>query len=189
MSQHRELNNNSNDSNYTYKQHYEKSEQKQKNVNDRENYNNDSRTDYRVLRCFCGCTNLTFEQIEQFSMMSASGLVTHPLCKLLFRNFLKIGHRTDKSNALLSLECYEICDKLLNEKQFNSDIVDELIEMCPSFVWETKINNAIDYTTKTNDKQQITHLLNELKRDCVNTIECHNDFDRFRKELLRKIGK
>lgn len=146
--------------------------------------------DRRILRCFCGCSQLDFEQVEEFSMMSASALVTHLVAKPLFRNFLRIGHRTDKSNALLSLECYELCDKIINNASAdNAEDVDALIELCPSYDWEERVNDAIESDKKINDKRNLRQLLHELKRECVRSIECHNDFDRFRKELLRKIGK
>lgn len=147
----------------------------------------------RVLRCFCGCSQLDFEQIEQFCTMSASAIVIHPVANRLFRNFLHIGHRTDKSNALLSLECHELCDKIINNTTSNNgdDDIDTLIELCPSFEWEEKVNDAIasDKRTRNTHKRNLTQLLLELKRECVHNIACHNDFDRFRKELLRKIGK
>lgn len=165
--------------------------------NRRESNNNKDpmQVDYRVLRCFCGCSQLNFEQIEQFCMMSLSGVITHPLAKSLFRTFLRIDHRTDKSNALLSLECFELCDKIITSNTISSmtinvDDIDALMELCPSFDWEEKINDAIE-----SDKQQVcdkcnlTKILQELKQECVRNIECHNDFDRFRRELLRKIGK
>lgn len=149
-----------------------------------------SPVDRRVLRCFCGCSQLDFEQIEEFSMMSASAMVTHPVAKPLFRNFLLIGHRTDKSNALLSLECYELCDKIINNAFANkAEEIDALMDLCPSYDWEERVNDAVDSDMRMHDNRNLLQLLHELKRECVQSIACHNDYDRFRKELLRKIEK
>lgn len=147
------------------------------------------RVDYRVLRCFCGCTPLNYEQVERFAMMNVSALLVDPIGKPLFRNFLKIGHTTDKSSALLSLECFEMCDRILNSQQFSSIDVAELVELLPSFAWERRINDAIDsdIAFHRGQSKDLHDVLIELQTECVRAIECHNDFDRFRKELLRKI--
>lgn len=146
-------------------------------------------TDYRLLRCFCGCTQLSIDQIENFALMSVSGLVNHQLGNKLFKTFLKIGHRTDKSNALLSLECYELCNEILDNIQSYRDYFDDLIEMCPSYLWEEKFNEAVELESDTKVQRTLEELIDELKIECLDSIECHNDFDRFRKELLRKIRK
>lgn len=152
---------------------------------------NDQRVDYRVLRCFCGCTPLSYEQVEQFATMNAEAVVNHPIGKSLLRNFLKIGQRTDKSAAMLSLDCFEMCNNILNDGCRDVDRIDELIELLPSFAWEEKINRAIDCDKNAHSKRNnnLNELLPDLKTECVRTIECHNDFDRFRRELLRKIAK
>lgn len=190
MSHRDDGNNNHTHSHHQQRQHHShesKSEQHMRNSHRRDS----TPAEHRVLRCFCGCTELNFEQIEQFSMMPVSAVITHPVAMPLFRNFLRIGHRTDKSNALLSLECYEMCDKIINNVSSSNtgDDIDALIELCPSFDWEEKVNDAIESDKKIHDKLNLMQLLHELKRECVHTIESHNDYDRFRQELLRKIGK
>lgn len=144
-------------------------------------------THFRVLRCFCGCSALTFEQIEHFSMMNTSTLICHPIGKRLFANFLRIGHQHDKSEAMLHLECFDLCDNFLTNTRMirDKEMIDDLLGLCPSYLWEERITNAI------NEKNSIDiyQVLKELKHECVQNIECHNDYDRFRRELLRKIGK
>lgn len=143
--------------------------------------------DKRILRCFCGCSELTIEQIETFAMMNVNGLVNNSIGNNLLKTFLKIGHRTDKSNALLLLECYELCDKMLSNIESHRDHLDDLLELCPSFVWEQRLNDATDDEDQPNER--VKEVLGELKKECLNSIECDNDFQRFRLELLRKIGK
>lgn len=143
-----------------------------------------SHADFRVMRCFCGCTALTYEEIEHFAMMNVSTLIVNTTGKTLFQNFLRIGHRHDKSEAMVHLECFEMCDKFIRNINLikDQDSIDDLFSLCPSFVWEQKITDAIS----TNSTRQV---LNDLKRECVHSIESQNDYDRFRRELLRKIGK
>lgn len=146
-----------------------------------------SRIDFRVMRCFCGCSALTYEQIENFVMMNVSALIVHPKGSTLFQNFLRVGHRTDKSEALTHIECHELCRKYLQNLHLVHDesTVDQLLSLCPSFTWEQRVTNAF----QTGHEHKIIEMLTNLQQECVNSIECHNDYDRFRRELLRKIGK
>lgn len=145
--------------------------------------------DFRILRCFCGCSQLTFEQIESYAMMNVKGIVQNDDGKKLLKTFLKIGHRSDKSNALLLLECYEWCDRILDDLDRHRDYLDDLLECCPTFIWEQKINDACEAATPQEVNRQLEEVLVALKKECLCNIECEHDFTRFQRELLRKIGK
>lgn len=141
----------------------------------------------RVMRCFCGCSTLTHEQIEHIALMNVSTLVVHPNARKLFENFLRIGHRTDKSEAMALLECHELCDRFLQNLHLihDSESIDDLLSLCPSFALEEKLLSSI----QSADLPSVRRCLIDLKRECINNIECHNDYDRFHRELLRKIDK
>lgn len=145
--------------------------------------------DVRVLRCFCGCSELTFEQIENYAMMNVKGLMHNEDGKKLLKTFLKIGHRSDKSNALILVECYEYCERILSDLDAHQDHLDNLLEVCPTFLWEQRINDACEAKTTDEVNQQLDEVLSALKKECLCNIECDHDFARFRRELLRKIGK
>lgn len=120
--------------------------------------------------------------------MKVSVLINDLLGNRLFKAFLKIGHRHDESNAMASLECYELCNTVCENIERYRDYMDELIELCPSFLWEEKLNDAVN-EAESDTIERLQSALDELKIECVRSIENHNDFDRFRCELLRKIGK
>lgn len=145
--------------------------------------------DFRILRCFCGCSPLTYEQIESYAMMNVKGIIHNEDGNKLLKTFLKIGHRSDKSNALILLECYEFCDRILGDLDAHQEHLDDLLEVCPSFLWEQKINDACDAETPDQVRHQLEEVLTALKKECVGNIESDHDFTRFRLELLRKIGK
>lgn len=145
--------------------------------------------DFRILRCFCGCSQLTYEQIETYAMMNVKGVVHNDESKKLLKTFLQIGHRSDKSNALILLECYELCDNILADLDSHQEHLDDLFEVCPSFLWEQKINDACEADTPDEVNRQLEEVLNALKKECLCNIESDHDFTRFRRELLRKIGK
>lgn len=151
---------------------------------------NERDQNFRALRCFCGCMTLTHEQIEHFAAMSISTLIVHRTGGKLFRNFLRIGHGMDKSEGMMLLECYDICDKVLRNRHLihHSDCIDDLLSLCPSIMWEQRINDVIQNDPE-HSMQRIVPILRDLKLECVHSIERHNDYDRFRRELLRKIGR
>lgn len=145
--------------------------------------------DFRILRCFCGCSQLTYEQIESYAMMNVNGIIHNDEANKLLKTFLQIGHRSDKSNALLLLECYELCERISGDLDAYRDHLDDLFELCPSFLWEQKINDACEADTPDRIQRLLNEVLTALKKECVGNIECDQDFTRFRRELLRKIGK
>lgn len=145
--------------------------------------------DIRVLRCFCGCSQLTYEQIENFLMMNVNGIVTNQISNKLFKTFLSIGHRSDKAPALLLVECFELADKMLHDLGSYKEYFDNLIELCPSYLWEQRLNDACDASSPQKVQSLLDEVLTALKRECLCNIEADHDFTRFKEELLRKIGK
>lgn len=142
--------------------------------------------DFRILRCFCGCSQLTYAQIESYAMMNVKGIIHNAEANKLLKTFLQIGHRSDKSNALLLLECYELCERIVGDLDSYRDHLDDLYELCPSFLWEQKINDASD---ADDAHRQLGEILTDLMKECAGNIEGDTDFTRFQEELLRKIGK
>lgn len=147
-----------------------------------------SQKDFRVLRCFCGCTQLQYDQVSSYLMMDAKGIVSNEESKKLLKTFLKIGHLSDKSNAMILLECTEFCDKILADLDSHQDYMDDLLSIC-TYHWEQKIEKACDAASENEVNRQLKEVLESLKEDCLRNIEADHDFERFRNELRRKIGK
>lgn len=122
-------------------------------------------------------------------MMNVKGIINNEESKKLLKTFLQIGHRSDKSNALILLECYECCDRILADLDSHQQHLDDLLEVCPTFLWEQKINDACEAETPELVNQRLEQVLGALKKECMCNIESDHDFTRFRRELLRKIGK
>lgn len=117
-------------------------------------------------------------------MMNVEGLVNNAVGKKLLNAFLAIGHRHDKSNVVIVLECYDLCERVLCDIRAYEQHVDHLAEVCPSYKWEQRLEQARNIPTR--DQQ---NALIELKEECLSMIECDVDFQRFRRELRRKIGR
>lgn len=175
--------NNESEQNQTYEKE-EKGERQQT----RGDGNDEHDQNFRSLRCFCGCTSFTHEQIEEFSTMRVRTLINHETGSTLFRNFLHVEYHPDKSEVMEILECYDICDKICKKPHLihDPDVTDELLNLCPSFTWERKINETL--RTKSN-KHEVVRTLNELKDECVDSVQSHNDYDRFRRKLLEKLKR
>lgn len=129
------------------------------------------------------------EQIKHFAMMDVASLIAHPEGNTLFKVFLRVGQRNDKSEAMKFLECFEMCNKLLKQLDLirNQDELADLFAVCPSFTWEGRITEAVRKDKKYNSHSETIHVLSELKLNCAHNIECHRDFVRFHAELFDKI--
>lgn len=130
---------------------------------------------------FCSCSQLSYEQIANFCIMNVNGIVTNQVSNNLFKRFLRIGHRSDKTNALLLVECFELADKMLNDFGLFKEYFDDLIELCPSYLWEQRLEKA------EKEKPLLGEVLKALKKECLCSIEGDHDFIRFKQNLLRKI--
>lgn len=114
--------------------------------------------------------------------MKVDGIINSTVGKRLLKSFLAVGHRNDKSNVSILLDCYDLCERVLSNISSYDGLLDDLAEVCPSYKWEQRITQAT-----TSPARQAALL--ELKKECLASIECDVDFHRFRRELLRKIGK
>lgn len=119
-------------------------------------------------------------------MMNVTRLLRNPLGNKLLKTFLKIDHQRDKSGAQIAIECFILCDQMLAERGHYRTRLDELIEVCPDYEWEERLQDTLE---QTNADVKFPELLEELMNECISTVECHRDYERFRKELLRKLGK
>lgn len=128
-------------------------------------------------------------EIESHALKRVESILRNEESKQLLREFLQKGHRNDKSEALIRLECYELCDRILSDLERNQKYLDDLIEMCETVSWEEKINSARQAATPNEVNRQLEEVLSALKKDCVHEMECNNDFNRFRRDLVAKYRK
>lgn len=88
--------------------------------------------------------------------------------------------------ALQTLKCYELSDKLLTDADSRTeDNFDELRELMPAFIWEKRLDDAIE----AKDEEIMVEYLMRLMEECRRFIETHQDFRRYRRTLLDKLKK
>ncbi len=112
-----------------------------------------------------------------------STLVSNDKAKEIFRHFLE----TNKTSLTLpTLKCYELADQLLNDTKCRTDDnYDELKELMPAYIWEKRLDDAIE----TKDDDAMVEYLMRLMEECKSFIETHQDFRRYRRTLLDKLKK
>lgn len=112
-----------------------------------------------------------------------STLVSNEKAKEIFRHFLET-HKT--SLALQTLNCYELSDKLLNDVPSRTeDSFDELKELMPAYIWEKRLDDAIE----AKDEDAMVEYFMRLNEECKQFIETHADFRRYRRTMLQKLKK
>lgn len=117
--------------------------------------------------------------------MNMNDLMCNDKARKLLKTFLKLGNTAVKSNALLSLECYEQADILYsNEQQRTDDAYDDLRDILPNHKWEQRLDEAID----SSESDALNKYFERLMDKCKRSIEHHRDFKRFGIELERKLG-
>lgn len=120
--------------------------------------------------------------------MNASRILKHALAKKLFENFLKLGHKTDKSRALEEIECFDLCKLLLENIDSRTDEnVERLAEMCPNYKWESELQET--FSAAGDDPEKFEQFLESLMAENVANIESHSDYTRFHETLLDKLRK
>ncbi|KAJ6629561.1 hypothetical protein Bhyg_16920 [Pseudolycoriella hygida] len=139
------------------------------------------RASNRILRCFSGRYDVTEDEVKRF--INVSTLVTNEKAKEIFRHFLET-HKT--SLALQTLKCFELADKMHNDASIRTeDNYDELKELMPAFIWEKRLDDAIE----AKNEEILVEYFMRLMDECKRFIETHADFRRYRKTLLNKLKK
>lgn len=136
-------------------------------------------------------SRLQREKLEHFYFMHVSSLIIYPESKQKFIKFLRAGHRNDESGVLTHIKCFDLCNTFLYNPELicDSEQMYELFLACPSYEWESRLEEAIYFDKQTHIHYiRVKRVLNELKCESVHNIECHHDYKRFKMYLLRKLN-
>lgn len=124
-------------------------------------------------------------QLEKLQHMTLIGIINDPIAKKLFAKYIQLGHRCD-SESTTHLKCYYLCNKILENSKLLSEIniLENLIELCPSYAWEQKIRKNLTQQKESQTKD-IKSMLTFLKRESIIELECHQDYHRFISDKLK----
>lgn len=118
--------------------------------------------------------------------MTLIGIINDPIARILFMKYIQLGQRTD-SDAMIRLKCYMLCNSLLENTKLlrQTEIVDNLIELCPSYQWELKLKQNFSLHNKSHNKD-IKPMLTFLKRESIIELEIHHEYHRFITDISSK---
>lgn len=133
---------------------------------------------FRVLKCFCGCSDLTPELIMTYLQMTTKGIVDNEVSRRLFINYLKI--EKEESFSLKLLKYYDCCALILDDLNSYSKYRDRL-KGCAR---EKQINTAFESKLP---KEQLQAVLEECQTYLVCEIESRDEYENFREALQNKM--
>lgn len=136
----------------------------------------------RMLRCFCGCSEITEDEIKIINEMSGMAFLQSERAKTLFINFMKT-RGVQKCPALDMLRCSEYCKLILND--YRREGTDQnfklLYRVVPRFKWIKTLKQ------QREDEVAVVTSLYELVEECYIELETQREFAEFKEELLAKL--
>lgn len=140
--------------------------------------------------CLWGYSDITSKEIKSYVEMKVKEIIHNEKCNKLFKLYLQSNQTTDESNDTLKyLEFYEFCDSILSDLSSLQSNVPQLLEMCPEETWKQKIDDASAVDADAENNRQLKEVLDDLKDECLNTIEHESDFNEFLNELRSTVKK
>lgn len=135
---------------------------------------------FGLLKCFCGCSELTPDLIMTFLQMNTKGMVENEASRKLFINYLKIEN--DESFSLALLKYYDCCALILNDLSSYPKYRDKL-KGCAR---EKQIFTAFESKLP---REQLATVLEECQTYLVCEIESRDEYENFREALQSKMKK
>ncbi|KAL5290558.1 hypothetical protein ACFFRR_010123 [Megaselia abdita] len=136
-----------------------------------------------LIKCFCGCTGLTIDEVKKISRASAEQILSNQSYRTLFKSYLKTENPTglsDESPASQMLTIYEKSLELQAQDEITEDDIDEFADSGLTWNLEKHLREAyVKDTTKD--------CLEEVKADYGKQLECSQEFKRFREAIARKL--
>lgn len=138
----------------------------------------------KLLRCFCNCSALTYDEVYTISRMNVAAILSHTQALRLFKSFLGLATHTVRPTVFRHVELAELCARVMRTDTAESDDIDELFEQCPSLDWERRLEDA----TTDASPAALADYCEELHSWLVRGIEGDPKWSEFQLELRRKLG-
>ncbi|XP_061391322.1 uncharacterized protein LOC133326723 [Musca vetustissima] len=143
-------------------------------------------TAVRLLKCFCGCQDMTVEEVQRIYYLTLQAtLIDRPALKL-FKSYLERNRRGDKSLAEQYIEVYELCGEYMKPHVgvITLDELDELVDLGLPRDLEKELTEQI----KTGDGHKITRCLLRVQGTLRNAIEESEEYKGYRDALAEKLN-
>lgn len=115
--------------------------------------------------------------LNRLKYISLKEILDDTLLRNLFIKFVQYDIPQD-NEAVILLKRFILCEKLIANPvaMDRKTSFENLIERCPSFVWEIKLQNLMH---KTGGDLDYVYILECLKWETIIELICHNDYKRF----------
>ncbi|XP_013118580.1 uncharacterized protein LOC106095783 [Stomoxys calcitrans] len=139
----------------------------------------------RLLRCFCGCQEMTPEEVERIYYLTAQATLIDRAAVKLFKSFLKQKSCGDKSLAEQYLEVYELCGEYMKPhvNVITLDELDELVDLGLPRQLERELHEQI----VTGDSDKITRCLFRIQGTLRNEIELTEEYKGYKEAIANKL--
>lgn len=138
-----------------------------------------------MIKCFCGCTELTEEEIKIIVMGTIDAFFNNKLGKQCFRSFMRIGNTNDEPYAITMINCYELSEKMLHNRTTRiTENYTQLMEWCPNSDFEMELEEIQENGGRSD---VIDSILFRLMYECKSEFGKENDYKRFKARMLEKI--
>ncbi|CAD6993582.1 unnamed protein product [Ceratitis capitata] len=146
----------------------------------------------RLLKCFCGCSEMTEEEVRRIYRLSAQDTLNDSNAAQLFRRFLEKERCDDEEGEIENkLNIYELCHKYLQQDSLTYDQLNDLIDLGLKYPLEKIINF---YITILEENERPNILGHEIERDlkCIqhdyrSEIEACSEYRKYKQAILDKL--
>lgn len=124
--------------------------------------------------------------LDRLQHMTLIGIINDPIASSLFGKYIQLGQKSI-SDSMIRLKCYQLCNNIIENSKLlrEANILENLIDLCPSYSWELKLKHNFSQQNKTTNRD-IKNMLTFLKRESIIELECHPDYHRFISDISSK---
>lgn len=147
----------------------------------------------RLLKCFCGCSEMTEDEVRRIYRLSTQETLNDLRAAKMFRKFLEQDRCGDKGEIECYLDIYELCNNYLKESSLTYDQINALVEMELKYYLEKKLNL---YIMMLEEKQKPDIHIHEIERDIKriqadyrSEIEASDQFKNYKQAILNKLKR
>jgi len=136
----------------------------------------------QLLKCVCSCTTFTKSDLETMMFANMDAFINNPTSVKFYRNVCDPDPNSDGQRYL---HIYELCREILyNDLKVSDEKREELLELCPSYLWEQKLEAALE-----EPDTELEPFLNAFMTECKFRIENSKEYQRYKEVLRDKCKK
>ncbi|XP_055905675.1 uncharacterized protein LOC129941141 isoform X2 [Eupeodes corollae] len=137
-----------------------------------------------LLKCFCGCGDLTEDEVKRIYRLSTQETLINPQASRLLRKHMELNRRGDKSVAEQMLDVYEKSEEYMRDfRLLTEDELEELAELGLTYSMEKELLANI----QTGEKSNIERCIRRIQGECRNEIEASPEYTLYKEAILKKL--